>query len=243
MIARERISIQPYKNVKATIFSLAVLGLYIVLYVFVFISFSNHKKVIPFNTDSGIQYYFIIVWLFTIGSIVWSYKIAKQQDREPAIWILIGISIGSIGLLILSLKDYDIKDPKIKEIILRTRKEFKARLKTELGQFLDKNLIKEKKIILTKEYQNLLEIRCAAALSNEKIELLKEMINLGLVDQNTDLTDKARIIEKMETYKMTGSDEINWKKEWVENDTICAACGTEIDEKSSYCLNCGLKIK
>jgi len=243
MINRELISIEPYRNLKATVYSLFVLILFIGLYIFLFRSITNVNDIRIIQRENIVQAYFIVLWLLIIVAIVWSYKVAKQTGREPALWIIIGLMAGPIGLLILSLKDYYIKDFKIKNIIITTRQEFKEKLKSELDIIQDKEFKNRKRHEITKEFQDLLVEKCSREFTYEKVEILKELVDKGIIDKNTDLTEKARILEKMDSFKMTSSDEIKWKKEWTDNESVCPACGTEMEEKSDYCLNCGLKIK
>lgn len=243
MINRELISIEPYRNLKATVYSLFVLILFIGLYIFLFRSITNVNDIRIIQRENIVQAYFIVLWLLIIVAIVWSYKVAKQTGREPALWIIIGLMAGPIGLLILSLKDYYIKDFKIKNIIITTRQEFKEKLKSELDIIHDKKFKNRKRLEITKEFQDLLVEKCSREFTYEKVEILKELVDKGIIDKNTDLTEKARILEKMDSFKMTSSDEIKWKKEWTDNESVCPACGTEMEEKSDYCLNCGLKIK
>ncbi len=243
MINRELISIEPYRNLKATVYSLFVLILFVGLYVIMFNSIIIGNDIKTIQRETIFQAYMMIIWILIIGSIVWSYKIAKQTGREPALWIIIGFMAGSIGLLIISLKDYYIKDFKIKNIIITTRQEFKEKLKSELGTIQDKELKNKKRLEITQEFQKLLTEKCSKEFTYEKVEMLKELVDKGIIDKNTDLTEKARIIEKMDSFKMISSDEINWKKEWTDNESVCPACGTELEEKPEYCLNCGLKIK
>ncbi len=240
---KDLISIKPYRNVEATIFSLFVLVLLLGVYIFTFWSFFNSGNIKTLQHEMFTPVFVVILWLLIIASIIWSYKVAKQTGREPALWIIIGLIAGSIGLLILSLKDYNIKNLKIKSIILTTRTEFKEKLNNELDTVTNKDLKNKKRQEITQDFQRLLLERCSKEFTFVKVELLKEMVDKGILNKDTDLEDKARIIEKMESYKMTDSDRINWKHEWVENELICPACGTELDEESNNCLDCGLKVK
>ncbi len=243
MINKELISIVRYRNIKATIYGLFVLVLFIGVNIFMINSISNGNDIRNIQRENITQTYMIVLWILIIISIVWSYKIAKQTGREPVLWVVIGLMAGSIGLLIISLKDYYIKDIKIQNIIITTRQEFKEKLKRELGRIKDKELKKKKRFEITQEFQKLLVERCSKEITDEKVKVLKELVDKGIIDKNTDLTEKARIIEKMNSLKMTSSDEINWEKEWIENESVCPACGAELEENSDYCLDCGLKIK
>ncbi len=68
-------------------------------------SISNGNNIRNIQRENLTQTYMIILWILIIISIVWSYKIAKQTGREPALWIIIGFMSGPVGLLIISLKD------------------------------------------------------------------------------------------------------------------------------------------
>ena len=101
----------------------------------------------------------------------------------------------------------------------------------------------KKKDHITKEYQELLYKRCSKIITAEKIELIKDLADKGIIDPNIDIAEKARILEKIESHKLKPSDEIDWKNEWTKDESLCPACGTEIEKTSNYCLNCELKLK
>lgn len=240
---KELISIIPHRNIKAAIFSLFVLILYFGLHIIMFRNLFNGNDILTIQRDSFIKTFMIILWFLIIGSIIWSYKVAKQTGREPALWILIGFLAGPIGLLILSFKDYLILDFNIKDIVLKTRIEYKTKLVNELNELSDKDKRLKRKDEITKEYQVLLHNRCSKVITAEKLDLIKDLADKGIIDPNIDITEKARLLEKIESYKLEGSDEIDWKVEWTKNASLCPACGTEIESKLNYCFNCGLKLK
>lgn len=240
---RELISIIPYRNVKATTFSLFVLALYIGLHIIMFRYLFNGNDILTIQNDRFIQAYMIILWFLIIGSIIWSYKVAKQTGREPVLWILIGFIAGPIGLLILSFKDYSIKDFKVKDIVLKTRIEYKAKLIKELSVISEKEKKHKRKDEITQEYQVLLNNWCSKVITAEKIDLLEDLAEKGIIDPNIDIAEKARLLEKIESYKLKGSEKIDWKVEWTENESLCPACGTEIEKALNNCFNCGLKLK
>jgi len=107
------ISLKPHRNYKATIYALVVFALYVAVYS-IMIKYSFKSSSIPTYNDIDIfQILVISLWLLIVVSIVWSYKIAKQTGREPAIWVMIGIFTGLIGLLIIELnklKDTEIEN-------------------------------------------------------------------------------------------------------------------------------------
>lgn len=240
---RELISIIPYRNIKATIFSLFVLVLYFGLHIIIFRNFFDGNNILTIQRDRFIQTYMIFLWFLIIGSIIWSYKVAKQTGREPVLWILIGFGAGPIGLLILSFKDYSIKDFKVKDLVLKTRIEYKTKLIKELSIISEKEKKHKRKDDITQEYQVLLYNRCSKLITAEKIDLIKDLADKGIIDPNIDFDEKARLLEKIESYKSQGSDEIDWKVEWTENESLCPACGTEIEKELNNCINCGLKLK
>jgi hypothetical protein len=240
---KDLISILPYRNIPAAVYSLVLLAMLIGLYIFVFTSFLNGAGIIELQKETFIKTSVIVLWVSIIGAIIWSYKIARRTGREPVLWVFIGWMFGPIGLLILSFKDYYLGDPDLKRIVMETRQEYKSKLKVELRTIYDKALVKQRKIKLTNEYQGILHKRCAKELTAEKIEVLKELVGRGIIDKDIDIEAKARVIAKAEAYNMDGSDQIDWKKEWIEDESRCPACGTEIDEAANHCLNCGLKIK
>ncbi len=240
---RELISIKPYRNIKATVFSLFVLILYFGLHIIMFKHLFDGNDILTIQRDSFIQTYMGILWFLIIGSIIWSYKVANQTGREPALWIVIGFMAGPVGLLILSFKDYSIKDFRIKDIIQKTRIEFKTHLTKELSTIIEKEQKKRRGDHITQKYQELLYNRCSKIITAEKIDLIRDLADKGIIDPNIDIAEKARILEKIESHKLKGSDEIDWKTEWTENELLCPACGTEIEKTVNNCLNCGLRLK
>ncbi len=240
---RELISIKPYRNIKATVFSLFVLILYFGLHIIMFRYLFEEKDILTIQRDRFIQTYMGILWFLVIGSIIWSYKVAKQRGREPALWIVLGFMAGPVGLLILCFKDYYIKDFRIKDIIQKTRVEFKTHLTKELSTIIEKEEKKRRRAQITQEYQELLYNRCSKIFTAEKIDLIKDLADKGIIDPNIDIAEKARIIEKIESHQLKRSDEIEWKTEWTENESLCPACGTELEKTMNNCINCGLRIK
>ncbi len=235
------ISIIPYKNVNATIYSIIVLILIILVYVLTF----NSMQSDDFDLSSFDFYnvLFTCIWILFILSIVWSYKIAKQTGRDPSLWIFIGIFIGPLALLILSLKDYYIKNPTLRDEIIRTRLEYKKELNNteEIKTVRQDN--KSLKRELLNKYQNILVERSAKILTQDKLDTLKELLDNGIINSKIDLTKKKRLIEIIEYNRLKDVDVVNWNPEWLDDESVCPACGTKLDKNSENCLNCGLKVK
>ena len=111
METNKLISLRPHRNYKATIYSSAVLILYIITYVLMIKNFFNTGVIPTFNDIDIIQILAIALWMLIIISIVWSYKIAKHTGREPGLWIFLGFIIGPIALLVISAYSGDIDPP------------------------------------------------------------------------------------------------------------------------------------
>ena len=230
------ISLKPHRNYKALIFSLVVLTLNVFLYILM-IKQSVNKPGQLLNNSKHFEILFLGFWFLTIISIVWSYKIAKQTGREPGIWVIIGLFAGAFGLLIISLKDYKIKNETLLKIIKKTRKEYQNELKKK------GNNNPEYKSELEQKYNQILIDRTAEVLTKEKMEIVKELVDRGVISKETDLKEKERVIKRIEQNKIQDKELLEWNPDWVENERLCPACGTTIDSNSDYCLNCGLKLK
>jgi hypothetical protein len=201
-------------------------------------SFKN--RLVLFNNDIDIfQVLIITLWFLVIISVVWSYRIAKQTGREPVIWILVGLVAGPIGLLIISLKDYNIKNAELLNTIKKTRFEYKQELKETNNTEVSPEYLME----LEQKYHHLLTERSVEIITKEKVVTLKELIDSGVIDKNTDLKEKERILRFVELNKIKDSEIENWNPEWIEDDNICPACGNLLETKLNNCLNCGLRIK
>ena len=200
---------------------------------------SFNKQDQTFNESKYFEILFIILWFLTIVSIVWSYKIAKKTGHEPGTWIIIGLLIGPIGLLIISLKDYKIKNEELLEIIKKTRNEYQ----TELRKKRSNSKSTEYELKLEQRYNKILIERTVKILTKEKIEIIKELVDRGIINKETDLKEKERIIKLTEQNKFKENELSEWNPDWIDNENLCPACGTPIDSKSDYCLNCGLKLK
>lgn len=233
------ISLKPPRNLKATIYSILVLILYVYTYSLMFKHSLESGSIPKYNDFDIFQILITTLWFLIIISIVWSYKIAKQTGRETSTWIIIGLFTGPIGLLIISLKDYKIKNHEILSTIKKTRLEYKQELEKTIKSENRQEYNRE----VEQKYNQLLITRTAEIITKEKVETLKELIDNGVIDKNTDLKEKERIIKFVELNKIEDSEIENWNPDWIENDNLCPACGNLLDMKSNNCLNCGLKIK
>ena len=233
------ISLQPHRNLKAAIYSIVVLTLYVFVYLLMIERLFTSSSLPTYNDIDIFDVIIITLWFLIIISIVWTYKIAKQTGREPGLWIFIGFISGPIGLLIISLKDYKIKNTELLNAIKKTRLEYKQELKKTVNTKINPEYLIE----LEKKYHHLLSERSVEIITKEKVVSLKELIDNGIIDKNTDLKDKERIIGFVERNKIIDSEIENWNPEWIEDDDLCPACGSPLDKRSNTCLNCGLRIK
>ena len=83
----------------------------------------------------------------------------------------------------------------------------------------------------------------AEIMTKEKMEIVKELVDRGVISKETDLKEKERVIKLIEQNKIQDKELSEWNPNWVKNESLCPACGTPIDSNSDYCLNCGLKLK
>jgi hypothetical protein len=202
-------------------------------------SFYNAESIQKFNGIDIFQILAIALWVLYIISIVWSYKIAKRTGREPGLWIFLGFIIGPIALLIISLKDYNIDNPELERTIKKTRKEFKDELDKEKKNRLDTE-IKDK---LEEKYKKRLNERAVEIITKDKVGTLQNLVDNGVIDKNTDIKEKERLIKFIEQNKIKDTEVENWSPEWVDDESVCPACGSQLDKSSNNCLNCGLRIK
>lgn len=233
------ISLKAHKNYNATIYSSVVLILFIITYVLMIKNFINTDGISTFNDIDIIQILANALWVLIIISIVWSYKIAKQTGREPGLWIFLGFITGPIALLIISLKDYNIENPELETAIKITRKEFKDELNKEKRNNPDTE-IKDK---LEEKYNQRLNERAVDIITKDKVGTLQNLVDNGVIDKNTDIKEKERLIKFIEQNKFKDTEVENWSLEWVDDESVCPACGTPLDKSSNNCLNCGLRIK
>jgi len=231
------ISLKPHRNYKATVYSIAVLALYIFAYALMVKRTFKNNSIPTFDDFDIFEILVITLWFLIIISIVWSYRIAKQTGREPATWIVIGFFAGPIGLLILSLKDYKIKNDELLHAIKMTRQEYVKELRSNRNK--DSDFVTG----LEQKYHQLLTERSAEIITKEKVETLKELVENGVIDPDTDLKEKERIIKFVELNKIKDSEIEKWNPEWIDDTSICPACGAKLDKESNNCLNCGLRIK
>lgn len=228
------ISLKPYRNYWATAFAIIILFSILFLY-YIFI-----RGVINNDLNKIIELYGIVPSILSIAlliALIWSYRIAKQTGREPSVWIFIGIFLGPIGLLILSLKDYKINNLDLAEIVRKTRIEYKNELKESHN--LNNGLAQD----LELKYSKILFDRTSQIITKEKLKVLKDFIDDGVIDDKIDVKEKERLINLIEKNKLIDSELENWSPEWAENEMICPACGYPVQDGSNICLGCGLRLK
>lgn len=233
------ISLKPHRNYKATLFSSVVLVLYIITYA---LMIKSNLRTGPIPTFNNIDPFFVLVivlWVLIIISIIWAYRIAKKTGREPVLWVFLGIITGPIALLIISLKDYKVDNSELNEVVKKTRNEFKEELAQDRRNGLDtghENRLEEK-------YDQLLNDRVADIITKNKVGILQGLVDNGIIDKNTDIKEKERLIRFMEHNKINDTEVEKWSPDWLDDENVCPACGAQLHKNSLNCLNCGLKIK
>lgn len=225
------INLKPYRNLSATFYALFILIflISIIMFEYYFNNLNRSTVVSLFNT------FYIILWILILLSIIWTYKIAKRTGRNSGLWVFLGLIFGPIPLLFISLMDYKIDNPMILNIIYQIRKDYKNEINNKSG-FESAQAIENKYNVILKE-------EVAKIFTIEKVSALKELIDIGVIDNNVDIKDKERIIGIIEHNKLNDSETINWTQEWNNNENLCPACGQQIDKESTFCLNCGLRVK
>lgn len=233
------ISLIPYKNWYARIFALFGIFVFVSSMIFMFQELKDNHSPHYFDQFSNTSFLLIAGNIVVYISIYWSYKLAKKTNRDITLWILLSIFIGPIAFLILSFKDHYIENPELAEIVIQTRKEFNSEI-----QNIKKEIDKEMKISdLTSKYEKILKERASKVITKKKIETIKELVDIGILDKDIDLIQKEHIILETEQYKTLDKDLENWDSNWQEDETKCPACGVSLNPQSNNCLNCGLKVK
>ncbi|MBK8874770.1 MAG: hypothetical protein IPN13_12955 [Bacteroidetes bacterium] len=71
----------------------------------------------------------IICQILMLSCAIWASQIAKLNNHGALLWFFISLFIGPLGLIIMSIRDRKIKDPRINSLVLNFRNEFKSKLK------------------------------------------------------------------------------------------------------------------
>lgn len=233
------IFLKPHRNYKAAIYSIIIIALFFILNAVMIQEFIERKSIPAFYEVDLTQVLFIFLWFLSLISIVWTYNISKKTGRESGMWIILGLMTGPLALLIISFKDYKIRNFELAYIIKKTRLEYNQALKQAMQVKNNPESLQD----LEQKYTQLLKERAVEIITKEKLGTLKELIDNGVINKDTDLNEKERLIKIVELNKINDTDIEEWNPDWAENDDLCPACGNSLDIYSNTCLNCGLKIK
>lgn len=222
------VSLYPYRNYPAMIYAIITFILYIAF--FAYMINSENKFDNAYSTLAG-----SLSILFIVG-VIWIYKIAKITGQQAVPLVIVGTAIPYLVLFILSLKDYNIKDEKLKKVVNNTRSEFIREIEIARNQGYSGIHVKEK-------YEKIIKERSIEVITKSKLEVVKQLIDDGIIDRSIDLKRKEDLIKEMELNKLSNSDVSDWQESWNDDETLCPACGVNIVPDINNCINCGLKLK
>ncbi len=175
---------------------------------------------------------FIAIWII---AIVWTYRIAVENERGGVSWGIFAFFMPSIALISISIIGEKFENDEIKNIVLRTRK----------GYMSAKSKVYNNHS-MTKEEQN-----DAADKIKEKFEMkLKER----LVDLKADsLVEYLQLLKEQEQIEFDFDS--NSQKQVLINDITenitdplgefkrCPACNSIISDDSVICSDCEIILK
>lgn len=177
----------------------------------------------------------VVMIALLIVSVVWTYRIAIQKDRNAVMWAILALLFPAIAIIVVANLSIKYESDEIGKTVYAVRNEYY----TKLGVIYNNHSISDTEQTsavekVKKEYELLLKRRLAGLRADSLIDHLETLKNQGELDVEFDAQVQRQVLIDNITCNLLGTD---------KNVGRCPACNSIVSEDAIICSECEIILK